>query len=57
MEITKVKLPLSRTTPGTVLYALPKGSKESVQNVYIRKDSFPNGAYPREVTVVITTDE
>lgn len=56
-EIVRVKVPFERETKGTVLYKFPQyDADKAVQNVYIKKEAFPERKYPSHVTVTVEID-
>jgi hypothetical protein len=56
---TSVTLPLTKKTPGALLYSLPNYKDQIVSNVYVRKDHMPtvDGAYPESITITIEVPE
>ncbi|HEY4382923.1 MAG TPA: hypothetical protein VGN34_00400 [Ktedonobacteraceae bacterium] len=60
----KVKLLLKRETQGALLYnEVDKGDIPTPQafarigSFYLRKRNFPNGVFPKYITVTVTCDE
>jgi hypothetical protein len=51
----KVVLPLSRETPGTVVYAVPNLKSQAVGQVYVNKDQLEkvNGEWPLQITLTV----
>ena len=50
-----VKMRPVKTTPGTYLYAVEDGKKQTspIQNLYIKKSAFGDAAPPAEIEVTV----
>lgn len=56
-RITSQLMIQKRVTKGAILYEMPERKQGCpVTSIYLRRDGFPNGQYPGDIQVTITTD-
>ncbi len=49
-----VTMTFTKETPGALQYSSGEAGKDTVAGIYLRKSAYPNGKWPKRITVTVT---